>query len=303
MLIRRLFTLLATASLLSTAAVASENSTLPLDSHVPAEINVQDRLRDIESRSQGRLGVEILDTATSRGYGYRRNELFMMLSSFKPLACAAVLYRADRGELNMGQRIRYGTQDLIPWSPVTEQYAGGRGLSLDELCEATITTSDNTAANLILNSLGGPAAVTAFLRQLGDGITRLDRNEPHLNLPSDTDALDTTSPRAMVSTLQQLLLGDVLSTPSHDRLHLWLLSSTTGANRLKGGLPPDWRVGNKTGTSRTAANDVAIIWPPGRLPILVAVYLDGAPPNARLKDEAIASVGRLIYDLTFAGVD
>jgi beta-lactamase class A len=262
-----------------------------------AQAQVQTRLRDLEVAAHGRLGVSILDTASGQGYGYRADERFMMLSSFKLLACALVLHRVDTGLESLQRRIPYTQQDLITWSPVTEQHADGEGMTLAELCEATITTSDNTAANLILSSYGGPAALTAYARGLGDPITRLDRIEPDLNSKVGDVPFDTTSPRAMVSTMHKLLLGDALSAAPRDRLNDWLLGNTTGGNRLKAELPADWTIGDKTGTNGTDANDIAVIWPPRRAPLLVAAYLSDSAASAPRKDATIGAVGRLARDI------
>lgn len=263
----------------------------------PCSDSVQARFRDIEAAAQGRLGVHIVDTGSGRECGYGSDERFMMLSSFKPLACALVLHRVDTSEESLERRIPYTKQDLIAWSPVTEQHADGEGLTLAELCEATITTSDNTAANLILATYGGPAALTAYARVLGDDVTRLDRIEPDLNLRNGDELLDTTSPRAMADTLQRLVLGDALSAPSRDRLKGWLLGNTTGGKRLKAGLPTDWQIGDKTGTNKTDANDIGVVWPPNRAPVVVATYLSDSQASSQKKDATIAAVGRLVGEL------
>ena len=184
----------------------------------------------------------------------------------------------------------------MPYSPFTEKHADRPGLSLAQLCEATVTTSDNTAANLILASYGGPAALTQFARQLGDQVTRLDRNEPELNRKA-TEPLDTTSPRAMISSMHKVLLGNALSAPSRQLLQSWLLGNTTGQNRLKAGLPPGWRIGDKTGTNALDANDIAIVWPPGRPPWLVAAYLSGSQASSQTKESVLAQVGRLAGEM------
>jgi beta-lactamase class A len=294
------------ASLAATAAVVGIGSAASVGFAPPAsadsgsalvQAQTQARLRDLEVAVQGRLGVHILDTASGHGYGYRADERFMMLSSFKLLACALVLHRVDTGLESLQRRIPYTQQDLIIWSPVTEQHADGEGMTLAELCEATITTSDNTAANLILSSFGGPAALTAYVRALGDPVTRLDRNEPELNSKVGDGPLDTTSPRAMVSTMHKLLLGDALSAASRDRLNAWLLGNTTGGTRLKAGLPADWTIGDKTGTNGTDANDIGVIRPPDRAPVLVAAYLADSAASGPQKDATIAAVGRLVRDI------
>lgn len=256
---------------------------------------LQDALRDIEATARGRLGVHILDTGTGREHGWRSDERFLMLSSFKLLASALVLDRADRGEESLERRIRYRRHDLVSWSPVTERHVGGTGLSLAQLCEATITTSDNTAANLILASYGGPAALTAYARRLGDRVTRLDRTEPELNVRAASgEPLDTTTPRAMAHTLRALLVGDALSPASRARLLQWLLANTTGGKRLRAGLPVGWQVGEKTGTAGNDANDIGIAFPPQRAPVIVTAYLAESATDGATRDAALARVGRLL---------
>lgn len=257
-----------------------------------------DALREIEAASRGRLGVHLIDTATGQETGWREDERFLMLSSFKLLASAFVLDRVDRGVEKLERRIRYRPQDLVPWSPVTERHVGGEGLSLAQLCEATITSSDNTAANLILASYGGPAALTAYARRLGDAVTRLDRTEPELNRRAASgESLDTTTPRAMAHTLNKLLLGDALKPSSRELLLNWLLANTTGGKRLRAGVPTGWRMGEKTGTAGDDANDIGIALPPQRAPIIVTAYLAESRTDAATREAALASVGGLLARL------
>lgn len=258
---------------------------------------VQARLQALEVEAQGRLGVFAVDTATGQSVAYRADERFMMLSSFKLLASALVLHRVDRGQESLARRVVYGPSDLVTYSPVTEQHADGSGMTLGALCHATLTTSDNTAANLILDSYGGPAALTAFARQLGDGVTRLDRREPALNVPTARAGLDTTTPRAMASTLQQLALGAALSPASRQQLQQWLLANTTGGQRLKAALPPGWRCGDKTGTNATDSNDIGLLWPPARPPWVVAAYLADSRATPAVRDQTLARVGQLVSAL------
>ena len=258
---------------------------------------IQDRLRELEVLAKGRLGVYILDSATNQEFGYRSDERFMMLSSFKLLACALVLKRVDEGMESLERRLTFKAKDLLPWSPITEKHMDSMGMSLAQLCEATITTSDNTAANLILSSYGGPAALTSFLRQIGDSVTRLDRNEPMLNKPTVAGLMDTTSPRAIVATMNKLLLLNVLSHSSRSVLQKWLRGNTTGGNRLKAGLPPNWQIGDKTGTNETDSNDIGIVYPPDRRPLLVAAYLSDSKVGNHDKDLTLAMVGRLICEI------
>ncbi|RZI99042.1 MAG: class A beta-lactamase, partial [Rubrivivax sp.] len=259
---------------------------------------LREALQHIETTARGRLGVHIIDTANGREHGWRSDERFLMLSSFKLLASAFVLDRVDRGVEKLERRIRYRPQDLVPWSPVTERHVGGEGLSLAQLCEATITTSDNTAANLILASYGGPAALTAYAWRLGDAVTRLDRTEPELNRRAASgEPLDTTTPRAMAHTLNKLLLGDALKPSSRELLLNWLLANTTGGKRLRAGVPAGWRIGEKTGTAGDDANDIGIALPPQRAPIIVTAYLAESRTDAATREAALASVGGLLARL------
>lgn len=254
-------------------------------------------LRQLEDRSQGRLGVHIIDTASGAEYGYRSDERFMMLSSHKLLSSALVLARVDQGQEKLERRIRYTQRDLVEWSPVTKDYVDSDGLSLAKLCEATITTSDNTAANLILASYGGPKKFTEFARKLGDTVTRLDRNEPELNFAMGTEPFDTTSPRAMAKTIEKLMLGKVLTPASRDLLMQWLVANTTGGKRLRAGIPAEWKIGEKTGTNRNSSNDVGMIQPPGRAPLVITVYLADSTASSEVKDGVIADVGKLVATL------
>jgi beta-lactamase class A len=250
-------------------------------------------LKKLETESGGRLGVAMLDTATGAQIGHRADERFPMCSTFKALAVGAVLKRVDAGEEDLTRRIRFSKSDLVAYSPATEGHVGGTGMSVAELCEGAITRSDNTAANLLLASLGGPAKVTAFVRTLGDQVTRLDRIEPDLNEGTDGDPRDTTTPNAMASDFRSLVTGDALSAGSRDQLIAWLVGNKTGDTRLRAGLPAGWRVGDKTGTGQHGtSNDVAVIWPPQRAPILVAVYLTQTSVSPEQQNAVIAAVAR-----------
>ena len=164
-----------------------------------------------------------------------------------------------------------------------------------DLCAAAMEYSDNTAANLLLRALGGPSKLTEYLRSLGDPVTRLDRTEPSLNSAVAGDPRDTTTPGAMVSNLKLLLLSGRLSKDSQDQLEAWLAANTTGAKRIRAGLPLTWRTGDKTGTGENgAASDIAIVRPPGRAPILIAIYLVGSRSDADQLNGAIARVASLI---------
>jgi beta-lactamase class A len=252
-------------------------------------------LAKIEADVNGRLGVAVLDTLTRARAAHRADERFPMCSTFKLLAAAAVLARFDAGKERLDRRVRFEARDVVVYSPITKERAVGEGMSLAELCEAAMTVSDNTAGNLLLATLGGPAGLTAYARSLGDAVTQLDRIEPDLNEAIAGDPRDTTSPAAMLSNLHALVLGNALTASSKDQLTRWLLGNKTGNTRLRAGLPSGWRVGDKTGSGeRGTTNDVGVIWPQERAPVLVSIYLTGTSAGAEQRNATLAAVGRAV---------
>jgi beta-lactamase class A len=195
------------------------------------------RIAGIEAREGGRLGAFARDTGTGSTLEHRADERFPMCSAFKLLAAAAILKRVDAGAERLDRTIAYGPSDLLDYAPVAKAHVAQGGMTLADLCAAAIDWSDNTAANLILQTIGGPAGFTQFARSLGDKVTRLDRNEPALNAATPGDERDTTSPRAMAEDLRQVLLGDRLSEASRRQLEAWLVDDKVGDKRLRAGLP------------------------------------------------------------------
>lgn len=260
--------------------------------------NIEQRLAALEKRTGGRLGVSVLDTQTSISFGYRGSEAFPMCSTFKALAAAFVLARVDKGAESLDRRVTYGKDKLVDYSPLSGKHADADGMTVGELCEAAVTVSDNTAANLLLESFGGPPVLTEWLRSIGDGTTRLDRTEPTLNEGRKDDPRDTTTPDAMLDTLGNLTLGSILAEASSDRLIAWLVASTTGKERLRAGLPADWKVGDKTGTGPNGSvGDIAVIWPPDRGPIVAVVYIGEATASVKELNPVFAEIGRMIVEM------
>ena len=283
------------ASMFTTMLAASLSPQRGLRAAEAEDVELGKALARIEAGSGGRLGVAVLDTGTERRTGHRSNERFPLCSTFKVLACGAVLARVDAGRDDLNRRIVFAPEDVVAYSPVTKDRVGHDGMSLADLCEAALTQSDNTAGNLILASLGGPPAVTAFARTLGDFSTRLDRTETDLNEAAPGDLRDTTTPDAMAGNLQSLVLGQHLSARSREQLTTWLLSNQTGGAKLKAGLPQDWRIGDKTGGGdRGATNDVAVVWPPTRKPLIVCVYLTETTAGVADRNATIAAVARAV---------
>ena len=252
-------------------------------------------LAALEARSGGRLGLHMLDTATGFEAGWRSQERFAMCSTFKTLLVAHILNEVQNGRLELARNYVYQSADLVDWSPITEKHAG-QGMSLQQLCEAAITVSDNTAANLLLNVSGGPAGLTGWMRELGDNITRLDRNEPTLNTAIAGDERDTTTPAAMLRTLQKLLLGNVLPDAKRLMLQQWMLASRTGDKRLRAGMPASWKMGGKTGSGDNGtANDTLLIWPtPDAAPLLVTAFFTRNMLQPAQRDEVLAKAGEVV---------
>lgn len=243
----------------------------------PAAREPTARLAEIASLAGSRLGLMAIDTGSERQLGFNGDERFAMCSTFKLPLAAAVLLRVQSGALGLEQAVPISAADLVPHAPAVSARLADPSMTVAALCEAAVGRSDNAAANLLLKLVDGPAGFTRHLRQLGDRVTRLDRIEPALNSNLPGDPRDTTTPSAMAGLLQMLFTGPALAPPLRGLLERWCIESRTGLARLRAGVPGGWRVGDKTGSGqRGAVNDVAIVWPPGRAPWVVACYLSGS---------------------------
>lgn len=254
-----------------------------------------DPLSAIEADTGGRLGVVALDTGNGHRLMLDPGGRYPLCSTFKWILAASVLQRVDRKELDLAKTVKFSKADVLDYAPVVKANLAAGQLSIEQLCEAAVEQSDNSAANLLLGQVGGPAGVTRFIRSAGDLVTRLDRDEPSLNQFQLDDPRDTTLPYAMVILMGRVLADDMLTDESREKLIGWMVDCKTGLSRLRAGLPKDWRVGDKTGTSGTGQfNDVAIAFPGGaRMPVLIACYLDAPGLDAAKADAAIARVGEL----------
>ena len=254
---------------------------------------LNDAVAALDAETGGRLGVAIHDRHSGLRFAWRGDERFPMCSTFKAVLGAAMLWRADRKLEQMDRRIAVGPEDFLPNSPFSQTRLGGTA-SIAELCEATITLSDNAAANLLLAQIDGPAGLTRFIRRQADLVTRLDRTELALNEARPGDPRDTTTPIAMATLFERLAFGSILAPASRARFIGWLMATQTGLKRLRGGVPPDWKAGDKTGAGNGCDNDVAIFWPPGRKPIVVASYITGTKLDFAGSNAIHARLGALI---------
>lgn len=290
-------------SLLALGAGTALAVALPAAAHAsaPGPEELAGQLSDLEQEHSARLGIFAHDTATGRTVAYRADERFPMCSVFKALAAASVLRDLDRDGEYLARRIRYTTEYVTAagYSPITgtdENVAGG--MTVEELCAATVSHSDNGAANLLLRELGGPTAITRFCRSLGDATTRLDRWEPELNSAEPWRETDTTSPRAIGRTYARLVLGSVLAPEDRDRLTGWLIANTTNTERFRAGLPAGWTLADKTGggTAYGIANDVGVVWPPGRPPLVLSVLSTKYAPERPTGNPLVARAAELVAE-------
>jgi beta-lactamase class A len=251
-------------------------------------------LADLERRAGGRLGVAAWRRGGAQAIAWRDDERFPFCSTAKVMVVATVLAQAARTSGLLDQRVRYAKTDLVSWSPVTERHVDD-GMTVADLCAAALQVSDNSACNLLLDRIGGPAAVTAFARRVGDTAFRLDRRETALNTAIPGDPRDTTTPRAMAKSLEALLLEQALAPDARRRLLDWMLANTTGKERIQAGFPAGWRVADKTGTGAYGTtNDVGIVFPPQGQPVIVAIYYTGSSPDAQSDSKVVADAAAIV---------
>ncbi len=283
------------ALLQAAAATAAAALFAPLAAASPANrpdpINL---LAELERASGGRLGLCAHNAADGALLRYRADERFPLCSTCKVMAVAAVLRKSmDRPGL-LRQRVRYTKKGLVSHSPVTERHVTD-GLDIAALCAATLERSDSTALNLLLRSLGGPGAVTAFARSMGDTAFRLDRREPELNSAIPGDERDSSTPAAMERSLRRLVLGDALAPRQRELLWRWMRDCTTGAERIRAAAPQGWTVGNRSGSGDYGTtNDIAVLLPPDRPPVCVAVYFTQPAQDAPARGEVVAAAARIL---------
>ncbi|GGE05089.1 beta-lactamase [Polymorphobacter glacialis] len=278
------------------AQIAALLTAAPALARTPAPLDLKSAVLAAEKSTGGRIGLAVHDTASGRCFSHRGAELFPMASTFKALLAAAILQRVDQGKDSLSRTIAVRKADIVSNSPVSEKHIGGTA-TVAQLTEATVIYSDNTAANLLLPALGGPAGFTRWLRDIGDPVTRLDRFETMMSEALPGDPRDTTSPDAVIATWQRLLLGNILKPASRAQLTDWLIANTTGDTRLRAGLPKGWKVGDKTGTGgHGSVNDVAIVWPvrADPRPLFIASFVNGGTAPSETFYKAHAHLARAI---------
>lgn len=258
-------------------------------------------VQQVEANLDARVGITVEDKETNQNWQYHADDRFPMNSTFKTLACAALLARVDSGQEQLERIVTFDESEIVTYSPITEARVGPLGMSLGELCEATMSMSDNSAANFILEAIGGPQALTQFLRSIGDEVTRLDRWETDLNEALPGDERDTTTPNAMAMTLEQLVLGETLSLESRQKLENWLKGNEVGDDLLRAGVPDDWEIGDRTGAGGYGSRSIAaVMWPPQREPAIATIYITETEASFDDRNAAIAEIGAAIAEAVMA---
>lgn len=252
------------------------------------------KFMQLEKKFDARLGVYAIDTGTNRKVFYRPDERFAYTSTYKALAAGAVLKQKSMDELD--EIITYSREDLVTYSPITEQYMD-TGMTLREICDAAIRYSDNTAGNLLLEELGGPEGFEHALRQIGDHVTEADRFETELNSAIPGDIRDTSTARALATNMKALTVDHVLPNDKRSILTDWMKGNTTGDELIRAAVPEGWEVGDKTGAGAYGTrNDIAIVWPPNRDPIIIAILSSRDTENATYDNELIAKAAKLVLN-------
>lgn len=272
------------ACLVSTASTATNYQT------------VEAQIKRSEAEMAARIGVSILDTEKDQIWNYRGEERFPLTSTFKTILCAKLLRDADDEKLSLDKTVKVEKSKLVTYSPVMEKRIDQQ-VSLGDACSATMLTSDNTAANIVLESVGGPQDLTQFIRGYGDQATRIDRYETELNEGTPKDVRDTTTPEAMVKSLNVLLFGNVLSLEAREQLTLWLRENKVTGNLLRSVLPHGWNIGDRSGAGGNGSRSItAVVWPADSYPVIISIYVTETTASFEERNAAVVKIGQSIFE-------
>lgn len=256
------------------------------------------KLKELESKTEGRLGIFAVNTENGHVIEYRANEIFPTGCTSKVIGVAAVLNKSMSNPSLLSTKVKYSKDELDEWSPVTAQHVSD-GMTIQELCSASISLSDNTAMNLLLRYIGGVQGMNDFARSIGDSSFRQDNDWPAEAFSGGPNNVkDSSTPKAMVESLRKLTLGEVLNQAQRDLLTTWLRETSTGSKRIRASIPKNWLVGNKTGSGARygSTNDLAIIWPSHHAPLLIGAYYTTDNQKASKREDIIAAATKLIVE-------
>lgn len=265
-------------------------------SALDAEARLFQTIESIEDRLDARVGLYIRDSGSDWSISHRADERFLMTSTFKPMLCAAALRQVDEGTLNLDAALRIEQGAILDYAPVTQTMVG-RTMTIDDLCFAALDMSDNTATNLLIDHIGGPEAVTRFLRDIGDPVSRLDRREPELNTFAPGDPRDTTTPEAMAATLETMLMGDALTAQSRARLIDWMSHGGVTGPLIRASTPADWLIADRSGSGNFNRNVIAMVTPPDQSPYFISVFLSDADADFETRNDAVIGLSQAVMDV------
>nr|WP_312777792.1 class A beta-lactamase [Pseudescherichia sp.] len=253
-------------------------------------------LKQEETRLPGKIGMSIVNAAGQPIFGYRQSERFPLTSTFKVLACAALLDRLHKTAGSLDETVTIKPDELLSYSPITKNYVAPATITLHTLCSAAVSYSDNTAGNSILTYLGGPDAITRFMRESGDDVTRLDRTEPTLNEATPGDERDTSTPERMASGLHTLLATPRLTAPHREMLEKWMRDDKVADNLLRAALPEGWAIADKTGAGGYGSRAIiAAVYPKGAQPVYMAIYITQTDAEMKMSDGVIKRIGERVF--------
>ncbi|MER2515064.1 MAG: class A beta-lactamase [Candidatus Accumulibacter phosphatis] len=250
-----------------------------------------------ENALQARVGMTVFDANTGTTWQYRGDERFPLNSTHKIFSCAALLAKVDGKSLSLDQSVSISKEMLVTYSPITEKSLSPQTMTFGEVCRAAVSYSDNTAANVVFDAIGGTTGFNSYMQSIGDDQTRLDRKEPELNDATPGDERDTTTPNDIVSSLRKILLGNGLSVSSRNVLTQWMLDDQVAGALLRASLPSNWKIADKTGAGGYGSRSiVAVIWPPSKQPVVVGIYVTQTKASLQASNEAIARIGAALKE-------
>lgn len=298
------FRVFAVATLALTQACAPP----PSGDHSPASPDLGALAAEVErlaAPAEGHVGIGVALVGNDEAVIVGGDRRYPMQSVFKLPIGMAVLAAVDRGELALDQRVAVTPADFVSdrqHSPIRDRHPDGVELTVSELLRAAASGSDGTAADVLLDLLGGPAGVEAFLREIGVEGVDVRATEKDMGRDYDAQYRNGAAPAGAIEMLRALDAGRGLSPESHALLLRLLTKTTTGRNRLRGRLPEGTPVAHKTGTSRArdgltaATNDVGLITLPDGRRLAIAVFVSDSPADDATRERVIADVARAAYD-------
>ncbi|MFA6915851.1 MAG: class A beta-lactamase [Parachlamydiales bacterium] len=280
---------------MTTAVLLFSNA---LNAHIQRDLSVMDKLKALESNIEERVGVFAINTANDCTIEYRAKEVFPTGCTSKVIGVSAVLKKSMSDPSLLLTNIKYSEEELNEWSPVTRKYVT-TGMTIQDLCAASISFSDNTSMNLLLKIIDGVQGMNDFAQSIGDLSFRQDNDWPAEAFSGGVNNLkDSSTPKSMVESLRKLTIGEILDKPQRDLLITWLINTQTGASRIRSAIPNNWVVGNKTGTGAVygSTNDLAIVWPPNHAPILIGIYYTSNNEHAKKREDIVANATRILIE-------